>query len=186
MDNGDNRDFSVWGSAGLDGLYLAAVTIAVTLCMSFLPGSGVASFLLSTLGWTVKTVGSVWLLLRFMRRFAAMETGGSVFAYGLRVCLCSSLVIAAFMFAYYKYLFPDVLDAAIETYRQTMTSQPGMPAEYKQALDMLEDNAASMMCSASLIKDVVLGLICSAILQGPASRVSDNPFDNVKDDDELR
>ena len=51
---------------------------------------------------------------------------------------------------------------------------------------MLEDNAASMMCSASLIKDVILGLIFSAILQGSASRVSDNPFDNVKDDDELR
>ena len=185
MDNGDNRDFSVWGSAGLDGLYLAAVTIAVTLCMSFLPGSGVASFLLSTLGWTVKTVGSIWLLYRFMKRFAVMDSGRSVFAYGLRVCLCSSIVIAAFMFAYYKFMVPDVLDAAIEAYRQAIAAQPSRPSEYVDAIDMIEDNAASMMCSASLFKDFIIGLICCAIMQGPASRVSDSPFDNAKDD-ELR
>lgn len=65
---------SKWREAARDGLLLALVTVVI-ISFNALVDNGV----LKMLFWLVKFVGSVWLLLFFMKKFQKVESNSSVF-----------------------------------------------------------------------------------------------------------
>lgn len=154
---------SKWNSAALDGLILASVTVAATLLNLW-----ISNQIVSFLCWLVKTAGSIWLLFNIMKRFAISRPEESVFGYGVMVCLFSSIVCAAAVFAFYEYLFPDSMAQAMEQVRQIL-SQQNIPPEAEDALDMVEDNASKLTCISNLLWGFLYGVLLSAILRHPAS-----------------
>lgn len=165
-----------WNYAALDGLILASVTVVTTLVNLW-----ISNPIVSFLCWSVKTAGSIWLLLRFMRRFASERPGESVFGYGVMVCLFSSIVCAAFGFVYYEYLFPDKMAEAMDQARQLL-SQQALPSEAEDALNRIEDNASKLACVSNLLWGFLYGVLLSAILRRPASLPVDI-FKNEEDEE---
>lgn len=166
MENSQATAESKWTSAARDGVFLALVTI-IPQTISALVDSAALGMLL----WAVKFAGSIWILMRFMKRFAASGTEGSVSGYGIRVCLFSTIICAAYAFAMYSFIFPDLVTEAFEQIPALLEGKT-LPEEAEDMLLKMEDNFAQYAFTATLIWDFICGLILSAILAGPASQAS--------------
>ena len=160
---------SPWASAARDGLFLALLSIAIT-CLSIfvknLPG------FLGILAWAVKTGGSIYLLVRFVKLYKAADPDASAFGYGIRVCLFSSLIIAAFTFVQMQYIQPDAVSSAFETAIGQMGSQ--LDSDSIDPLNRIADNPGRIMAIVTFIWDMMLGLLASAIISSALPRP--NPF----------
>ena len=91
---------AIWNSAALAGLQLGLATIALTLASSLAADlSGLAGGLLRFLLWAAKLVCCILLLRRLLRRFQQKNEapdGRTVYKFGLRTVLFSSLLVAAY------------------------------------------------------------------------------------------
>lgn len=167
---------SSWSRAAKDGLILAAVTVVITLISGW-NKSGVLGAAL----WIVKFVGSILVLRTAMKAFGADNPSTPTLGYGLKVCLCSSLVCAVWAFVMYTFIFPDIASQAFEAVYEGY-AQAGFSVT-DQMTDMmtnLEDHYAQYTCVISFFWDLLLGLIISSILAN--STKNDDVFfedDNV-------
>ena len=160
---------SPWASAARDGLFLALVTIVIQCLSIFIPEMpGFLSLIL----WLVKTGGSIYLLVRFVKAFKTVQTDASAFSYGFRVCLFSSLIIAAFTFVQMQYIQPEVVSTAFEQAIAQMGSQ--LDSESIDQLHRISDNPGRIMSIVTFIWDMLLGLLASGIISSALPRP--NPF----------
>ena len=172
---------SPWVSAARDGLLLALVTIAIQSLSIFIkemPG------FLGIITWLVKTGGSIYLLVRFVKTFMAGRQDASAFGYSIRICLFSSLVIAAFTFVQMQYIQPEVVSTAFDAAIAQMGSQ--LDSESIDQLNRISDNPGRVMSIATFFWDMLLGLLASAIISSALPRP--NPFgktDTPDQQDEL-
>ena len=153
---------SAWTGAAKDGIYLALVTVVAQAINAFFPVPIVGTIL-----WFAKLAGSIWLLLRFMKAFAASGHGSSVAGYGIKVCLFSSIICASFAFALYSFIKPELVTEAFEQI-PAMLGGATLPDEAEDMLLKMEDNFAQYAFAGTLIWDFICGLLFSAILAGPA------------------
>lgn len=165
MNNSDSK----WSGAAKDGLLLSLVTIVV-ITLQMLTGSTFLNMLL----WTIKTVGSLWILIIFMKKSALLRPGESPFGYGFRVCLCSSAVIAVYNLLLYGFLFPNYATEAIESAMQVI-STASIPNydEFSTMMAKVEDNYAQIQCVSTFLWCTFFGLIASAIAGSSISRRKD-------------
>lgn len=169
----ENKYNSKWSSAAKDGLILALVTVVVITLQMLTKNS-----FLNMLLWTIKLVGSIWILNIFMRKFGAAKPGESTFSYGFMVCLCSSIVCAVYSLLLYGFIFPDTAAQTIEKAMETLASA-GFPSsdETNDALSYVEDNFAQMQCISTFIWCTLFGLIVSAIM-GRSTSSNKNIFED--------
>ncbi len=160
----------------MDGLLLSLITI-VTTAVNMLAGVTFVSFIC----WAAKTGFSIWALYFFMKRFASLGRGESVFGYGVMVCLFSSIVCAVFSYAAYRWLFPDTIVEALDAARGILQQQ-NSPDEAFDALNMIEDNAPQLACASALIWGSLIGIIFSAILCRPASSFNEISADDGEEE----
>ena len=94
----------MWEEASKAGLALGLVSTAYLFITTFLAGAEMSAFLnmaLSFLLWAVKFAGCIWLMLKFMRRFAARNTeadNSSTFRFGVITALLSAVIYAAALY----------------------------------------------------------------------------------------
>ena len=162
MEQTREENQGIWIDAARDAVFLALITV-VTQALGSLIKVPALGLLLNL----IKLVGSMWLLLRFLKRYAASGRSCSVMGYGLRVCLFSSVICAIWAFAMYSFIFPDLVTEAFE---QVPAMLDGMqiPSEAEDMLARMEDNFAQYAFFAVLLWDLFCGLIFCAILSGPA------------------
>ncbi|MBR4660339.1 MAG: DUF4199 domain-containing protein [Bacteroidales bacterium] len=172
---------SPWASAARDGLLLALVTIAISSISIFvkeMPG------FLGIITWLVKTVGSIYLLVLFVKSFLAGHQDASAFGYSIRICLFSSLIIAAFTFVQMQYIQPDVVSEAFDQAIAQMGAQ--LDSDSIDQLNRISDNPGRIMSIITFFWDMLLGLLASAIISSALPRP--NPFgktDTPDQQDEL-
>lgn len=170
----ENRSDSVWSAAARDGLILSLVTVVV-ITLQMLTKSAFLNMLL----WTVKTVGSIWILSIMMKKSALSRPAGSTFKYGFMVCLCSSVVCAVYNLLLYGFIFPEYPAEVIEATMQALNTS-AIP-NFEEVSDMMarvEDNYAQIQCVSIFLWCTLYGLIVSAIL----SRSTSPKRDIFKDD----
>ncbi len=146
-------------SAAIDALVLALIVIFCGLI------SSLASFL-GWIMWIVQLVATVWMLVRFMKRFSkknAAENGsttyGQAFTYGFLVSLCSAVVIAVYAYFDVKFINAETISTAMEAARQQMA---GMGQE--EILDKVLDNLPFITLVGRLVWCTILGVVFSAII----------------------
>ncbi len=149
---------SKWREAARDGLLLSLVTVVI-ISFNALVDNGA----LKMLFWLVKFVGSVWLLYFFMKKFQKAEPNTSVFKQGVRICLFSSIICAAYTFFIISFLFPEMVTEMFEAFYSApeFTSLPG---NITDMMLKLEDNFAKYACIYTFIWNFILGVIISAII----------------------
>ena len=153
-------------NAAFQGLMLALVTVVAATLQAFITNS-----FLNTLIWLLKTAGSIWMLVIFMKEYAKVNPGLSCFGYGFKVCFFSAIVCAVYSFVLYAYICPDqIAEAFDQVYGMLGTNSIQLPDESKDILLKIEDNYPQYACLSSFIGCLFWGLICSAIINSSVSR----------------
>ena len=127
-----------WSSAAFDGLLLALVCIVSTLLKtSFTIGGGLSILIL-----IVQLVLTIWMLLRFMKRYGAPQEQypyGSAYSYGFTVSLLSNIIIMAYLLLHYTLIFPNAVTDAIVGMESVMESfSSGYDADMSMVETMMQ------------------------------------------------
>lgn len=158
-----------WSQAASKGLLLAAVSVLCNTLSCLFPSAMVLGWLI----FVVRTFVSIWLLVYFMKQYAA-ETGTSPFGFGAATVLLSSLICAFYDTACIVWLFPDLMNQVNEAMSLYMGS---IPAESQSAAEAMMDNLPHLMFFATFIKCFIEGILAAAIIT-PSIR-SNDPFSGM-------
>ena len=162
-----------WSQAASKALLLALITIACNTVSYLFPDSTVISMLV----FVVRTVASIWLLVAFMKQYAA-TTGQSPMGFALCTVLLSSLICAFYDAAALAWLFPGLMDKVNEAMSQSMSM---VPAEGMSIFENMMDNLPTITFFSTFIKDFLFGLIVAAIANS-STRKKDIFSDGEKDE----
>ena len=176
----ENDYSSPWAGAARDALFLALVTIIVTLVASLI---GEAPSLVGIILWIIKFGGSIYLLRTFINRCRAVNPEYGGFSYGWKVCLFSSLICAVFTFVLYQYITPGTVEDAMEEVISQMGSQ--LPRESADMLLGMADNFPRYAAIGVFFWDFLIGLAASAILGSASGSSSTGAGNTSSDGDEL-
>ena len=163
-----------WRQAATKGLLLAAVSVLCNTVSCLFPAS-------VALGWLIfvmRTGVSIWLLLCFMKQYAA-ETGSSPFGFAVATALLSSVICAFYDTACIVWLFPDMMTQVNEVMAVYLNS---VPAESLSVAESMMDNLPHLMFIATFIKCFIEGLVAAAIIT-PSIR-SNDPFSGTDTDND--
>lgn len=149
----------IWSRAAKEGLILAAVTVGTTLLGGFCK-----SGFLGILIWIAKLAGSIFVLRAIMLNFRDEFHPTSTFGYGFKVCLCSSVVCAAWSFVMYEFIFADIAVESFEQVIQAIGSSGQMTDELSDVLYNMQDNYPQYSSIVTFVWSVLCGLIFSAII----------------------
>ena len=163
-----------WSQAAAKGLLLALITIACNTVTYLFPDKTVINILM----FVVRTVASIWLLVTFMKQYAA-TTGGSPMGFALCTVLLSSLVCAFYDAAAMAWLFPGLMEQVNESMSQSMSM---IPSEGMSVVEKMMDNLPKIMFFSTFIKDFLFGLIVAAIANS-STRKKDIFSDGEKEDE---
>ncbi|MCF0168683.1 MAG: DUF4199 domain-containing protein [Bacteroidales bacterium] len=181
----ENYSQNKWSKGATEGLYLSLVAVVCGLVSQFIANtlskegnSSLGFSILSIAIWIAQTVGSIWLLSKFMKKYRT-ETGEKSMGYGTIVCLFSSIVCAIWSFACYQWIFPDMAQQVSETFESLRGMMEGLPAG---TLDKMIDNFGQYMCITTFFKSFLFGVIAAAIIsssQQPKDIFADNGQDEL-------
>ncbi|MBQ7576245.1 MAG: DUF4199 domain-containing protein [Bacteroidales bacterium] len=188
MTESNNMESSAWTSAAKDAVFLSLFTIVPQLISTLLTKGGTETGVLQTivgfLIWVVKFGGSIWFLYRCMKLWAA-DNDVPVFGQGMKICLFSSIICAAFAYLMYAVLFPGMVETVFAQVTEQLSSTP-LPSEAETMLLRMEDNFAMISFVSTLIWCIICGWLFSGIISSSLKRAS-TPFDgdSQTQDDEL-
>lgn len=149
-----------WSAAATSGILLALVTIISILIQSVFEPNKVINLII----WTIKSVGSIWLLYYFMKEYAKpfnLFTYKDGFRYGFLLAFFSSVICAAYMFLHYAVIFPDAIAAQMDQVMEMMASSN------PDAVDTFEKISPKMpqiIFISTLIYYTIIGAVASAII----------------------
>lgn len=166
-----------WSQAAVKGLLLALITIVCNTVTYIFPGSAIASLL----AFLVRTVASIWLLVSFMKQYAA-TTGENPMGFALRTVLLSSLVCAFYDAAAVAWLFPGLIDQINDAMAQSMSM---FPSESQGIMERMMDHYPRVAFFSTFIKDFVIGLIVAAIANSSTRKKDIFGEDGKQQEDEL-
>ena len=159
---------TLWGEAGIDGIFLALVTIVIATLETFI-GSGILNMVL----WIAKLVATIWLLRFFMQRYGSNNEGASTFKFGFATSFCSAVLCGVFYFALYRFICPEKITETFDLVISNMASAGALTDEMSDSLLMVQDNFAQLSCVLIFLWCTFLGLIFSAILSKKPGNAGD-------------
>lgn len=181
---GEKIEFrTIWRSAGVPGVVLAAVSIAYMLANFYLTeaaftGSAIVVFLLDL----AKIVGCIWLMNLYLTRFKEDNDGATrrdLRRLGKWIAILSALIFSAAMMAFYQ-LHTEVIAEAMDSVMQIYGDS--MDTNAMNQLEKMEGSYPQILFVSNFIYCSIFGWVLSAILS--ARIISDNPFDDDEDSDD--
>lgn len=175
---------TIWHSAGIPGVVLAAVStvymlINFQLASHSFTGNTAVIFILDL----AKIVACIWLMYRFLVKFK--EENGEATVYDVRrlgkwIAILSALIFAALSMAFYM-LHPEMIAETIDTIMQTLGDS--LDRNSINALEKMQEDFPRIVFISQFIYCSLFGWVLSAILS--ARVVSSNPFaeDSVNKND---
>lgn len=177
---------NMWNTAGKAGLALGMVSTAYLYITQWIGMSGVSavvSTMANMLLWAVKFGGCIWLMMYFMKRFAAenpQTDNSGTFRMGIAAAFLSALVYSAFSFAHAAIFYPDLYAEQIDLVTQQMA--PMLDSNMTAELEKTVQNLPQMIFFSNLIYCSIFGTILSFALS--RSIPSSDPFADYKPEDQ--
>lgn len=176
---------NLWNSAAKAGMVLGLVSSAYLFINQWVTSMGipVLSGVLGFVLWAVKFGGCIWLMMFFMKKFAAENTAAdnsTTMKFGIATALLSALVYAAFSFANMAYFSTDLIaenmDAVMQAYSQFMDSNT------MSQMEKTMTKLPQITFFGNLIYCFIFGTILSAILS--RNIPSRDPFASNRPDEQ--
>lgn len=159
---------NMWNTAGKAGLALGGVSTAYLFLTQWTAQAELPAFItmvVNILLWAAKFGGCIWLMMYFMKAFAAEnpETGNSgTFKLGIAMAFLSALVYAAFSFANVAFFYPDLFAEQMNTVMQQMA--PMLDSNTAAQMDKTMQNLPQITFFSNLIYCFIYGTILSFAL----------------------
>ncbi len=176
----------MWNEAGKAGLALGAVSALYLFATQFMGKaemSGSVSVLLTGILWIAKFGGCIWLMMFFMKKFAAEnpETDiKGVRRFGTIAALLSAIVYSAISFANVAFISADMFAEQMDMMLQQMA--PMLDSNTISQMDETIQNLPQITFFTNLVYCFIYGTILSAIL---SSRIMNkDPFADYKPEEE--
>lgn len=115
----------MWNDAAKGGLVLglfSGLFIFVSPAVAKI-GSGFLVLLLNAILWTVKFVGCIWLMRRFMLHFYTDHDDAGrqkTFTFGMLIALTSSIIVSGASLLNMYVISPDIMQQAVDNAMQSM------------------------------------------------------------------
>lgn len=176
----------MWDTAAKAGLILGAVSTAYMFISQFLGEAQLSGFFGTLVGfvlWGAKFGGCIWLMMFFMKKFAAgneSADNASTFRMGVIASLLSALIFAAANFANIGYISADFYQTQMEQVMQIMASQ--FDSNTMAAMQETMQSLPQMMFWYNLIYCFLFGTLLSFILS--RNIPSRDPFAGYKPDEQ--
>ncbi len=179
MNNGIN-----WSSAAKYGLLLSSISVVVNILSAFLVEWQAPGFI-GTVISIAAIVGNFYLLFYIMRRNTETEENtstGSAFAYGMAVCMFSTIVCCLFTLLTYTVFLPEYLETTLNALFEQF--------EAMGAADMIDyDEMLSSMPLYMVIGEafncLVVGLIYCLFISRRLGINSNDPFAGIEDSEQV-
>ncbi len=176
---------NMWNGAAVAGLALGGVSTVYMLATVMMERMELSSFLilvLTGLLWIGKFGGCIWLMMFFMKKFAAenpeVDNKGTR-RFGVIAALLSALVFAAASFANVAFISPDTYSEAMNQITQQMA--PMMDSNTMNQMASMMEKLPQMTFFSNLFYCFIYGALLSAILS--ANIPSRDPFADYKPED---
>ncbi len=177
---------NMWNDAGKAGLALGAVSTIYLFAVQFMEKAEMPAFLvmlLSAVLWAAKFGGCIWLMMFFMKKFAAenqeVDNRGTR-RFGIIASLLSALVHSAMSFANVAFISADTFTEQTEILMQQMA--PMMDSNTMTVMDAYMQNLPQLTFISNLIYCFIFGAVLSAILS--RNIPSRDPFADYKPDEQ--
>lgn len=177
---------NMWNTAGKAGLALGGLSTAYLFLTQWIGQAEMPAFIsivLNMLLWAVKFGGCIWLMMFFMKAFAAEnpETDNSgTFKLGMAMALLSALVYSAFSFANVAFINPDLFTGQMNMMMQQMA--PMLDSNTAAEMDRTMQNLPQITFFSNLIYCFIYGTILSFALS--RSIPSKDPFANYRPEEQ--
>ncbi len=177
---------NMWNDAGKAGLALGAVSTAYLFITQFMTEAELSTFLnmlFTGILWIGKFAGCIWLMMAFMKKFAAENPEADNRAtrrFGTIAALLSALVYAAISFANVAFISADMFAEQTELLIQQMA--PMMDSNTMAQMDKYMENLPQITFFSNLIYCFIYGSLLSAILS--RNIPSRDPFADYKPTEE--
>ena len=167
---------AIWNKAAIAGLLMAAVTIAFTFTSGLT--TGIAFGFLNILLWLAKLVCCIMLFRFFMLKFSkeCNPDNRTLYHYGLRIAICSSLLVAAYTLLMSLNIdqtaFSEAYTEQVEKYMSMMNTQ--LDSNGQAALEQIQSKLPVISFFSMLIYCFLWGLVLSSIFS--KSIAPEDPF----------
>lgn len=165
---------TIWRSAGVPGVVLAAVSIAYMLASFYLSeASFTGSSLLMSVLDLAKIVACIYLMYTFLKNFHEDygASRGDVRRLGKWIAILSALIFSTAMMAFYQ-LHPEVITEAVETAIDSYGES--LDKNAMNALEKFEENFQQIFFISNFLYCSLFGWVLSALLS--IRIVPSNPF----------
>lgn len=173
---------ALWEEAGKAGLVLGAVSSAYLFITQFLAEAempAIATMLLSTVLWTAKFGGCIWLMMYFMKKFANQNPdihNNNIYRFGLAVSLLSALVYSAVTLANTVFISADSINEQMNIVIEQMA--PVMDSNARNQMDDIIAKLPQITFFSNFFYCIIYGSVLSFIL---SRNIPDkNPFADNK------
>ncbi len=176
----------MWNDAGKAGLALGAVSAAYLFITQFMTGAELPTFvsmLLTGILWIGKFAGCIWLMMAFMKKFAADNPEADNRAtrrFGTVAALLSAVVYSAISLANVAFISADMF--AEQTNIMIQQLAPMMDSNTMSQMDEMMERLPQITFFSNLIYCFIYGAVLSAILS--RNIPSRDPFADYKPTEE--
>ncbi len=177
---------NMWNGASVAGLALGGVSTIYMFITQFMGNAEMPSLLNSILGgllWIVKFGGCIWLMMFFMKKFAAENPSAGnrdTRRFGVATALLSALVYATLSFANVAFISADMFTEQMDMMLQQMASM--MDSNTMTQMEKMVGNMPQITFFSNLIYCFIFGAVLSAILS--SNIPSKDPFADYKPDEQ--
>ncbi len=177
---------NMWNGAAIAGLALGGVSTVYMFATQLMGNTEIPVFLNMLLGgllWICKFGGCIWLMMFFMKKFAAENKEADnreTRRFGVIAALLSAVIYAAASFANVAFISADVFNEQMNMVMQQMA--PMMDSNSMSMMDSMMENLPQYTFFSNLAYCFIFGAVLSAILSRniPAR----DPFADYKPEDQ--
>ncbi len=177
---------NMWNGAAKAGLALGGVSSVYLFATQFMGGAELPAFvnlLLNGVLWVAKFGGCIWLMMFFMKKFAAENKGADnrdTRRFGIIAAFLSALVYSAVSFANVAFISADMFNEQMGIMMQQLA--PMMDSNTMAEMDSYIENLPQLTFISNLIYCFIFGAVLSAILS--KNIPSRDPFADYKPDEQ--
>jgi len=131
---------------------------------------------ISYLQYVILIGGIIWSCISYAKQMNGNVTFGNVFSHGFKTTAVVAALLAVYTFIAVKFLFPDMVDKALEIAKKDMESKNLTDEQMQTGLDMARKFFVPFAIGGILIVFAIIGCISSLIGAAVAKKNPQGPF----------
>ncbi|TDH27063.1 DUF4199 domain-containing protein [Segetibacter sp. 3557_3] len=133
---------------------------------------------LGSVQYLILVGGIIWSCISYANQMNNNVSFGNVFAHGFKTTAVTTVIVIIYSVIAFKFLFPDMMDMAMEKTRETLAEKNMTDEQADQAISMTKKFFVPFMIAGILFAFMIAGVISSLIGAGIAKKNPRDPFVN--------